>query len=142
MQSEIEGFIDAQNLICEKSNLSLQVFIATNKALPNDSEAIYDLVQISLSSPFVAESKISKSKVIEILKNSSTLALQKVSEESVISSLEDKDEVLIIFDILLVDFVFKNYGIHIEEFKALITSWNLLEDTQGKSIIKNIVEKI
>lgn len=54
MQNEIEAFIDAQNLICEKANLSLKVFMDTNTALPNDKQAIKDLLFISLSSPFEA----------------------------------------------------------------------------------------
>ena len=44
MQSEIESFIEAQNLVCEKAKISINVFMATNEAIPSDKQSILDLL--------------------------------------------------------------------------------------------------
>jgi hypothetical protein len=56
--------------------------------------------------------------------------------------LADKDEILVIFDYLLVDYVYLKYKLHSEEFKALFTHYDLMNDTVARKHIDNIVERI
>ena len=50
----------------------------------------------------------------------SKLALENVQQPSVLECIADKDEILFIFDALLVDYAFLNHQIHSEEFKSIL----------------------
>lgn len=55
-----------------------------------------------------------------MFKECSGLALKRVQEQTVLDCIADKDEILFIFDALLVDYALLNHNIHSEEFKASI----------------------
>ena len=142
MQIEIDSFIEAQNTVCQISKLNINVFMNTNTTLPSDKKAIHDLLNISLTSPFKSQRAFSRERAIEIFKACSNYALDKVQEQSVIDQLTDKDEVLIIFDTLLVDYAMIHFGINCEEFKATVSKYDLLNDRELKPQVTAIVDKI
>ncbi len=128
MQTEIEAFIQAQNTICDKAKINTNIFMRTSEEIPNDKQSILDLINASLTSPFKSQRAFTKAKAIEIFKNASNLAINKISEPALIKLVSDKDEALIIFDILLTDYAFLHEGISSEEFKATITKNDLTRE--------------
>ena len=54
----------------------------------------------------------------------------------------DKDEILFIFDALIVDYALMNYSIHGEEFKATLSKYDVLNDANVKPYLNSVIEKL
>lgn len=48
----------------------------------------------------------------------------------------------LIFDALLVDYAYNNYGINSEEFRSLITKYDLVSELEVQNEIENIVDTL
>jgi hypothetical protein len=58
------------------------------------------------------------------------------------SQITEKDEVLIFYDAIMVDTVMADHSLHSEEFRALVTKFNLFNEPSLKDHIDTIVDKI
>ena len=50
--------------------------------------------------------------------------------------------VILAFDSLLVDFAYLDYSIHSEEFRSLVTKFNVTRDSSTKGTIDSIVDTL
>lgn len=54
----------------------------------------------------------------------------------------DKDEILFIFDGLIVDYALMKYNIHGDEFKSTLSKHDVLNDESVKSYLNTVVNKL
>ena len=90
---------------------------------------------MSLSSPFKSQRAFPREKAVEIFTHASRLALAKVQDKEILEQIAEKDEILFIFDALLVDYAYLHYQVHSEEFKATVSKYGLSQDPKLQSHI-------
>ena len=56
--------------------------------------------------------------------------------------MKDRDMVILIFDCLLVDYAYLNQNMHSEEFRSMVTKYNLLNQANVKPMVNTIVDKL
>ena len=59
-----------------------------------------------------------------------------------LSQISQKDEILLVFDALLVDYAYIHYTLHSEEFRATVTKFNLTKDPSLQDHLNAIVDKL
>ena len=65
-----------------------------------------------------------------------------VQNKSILEMIEEKDEVLFIFDSLFMDYAYIDYDVHCEEFRATISKHDLINDPLLISQINTLVQKL
>jgi hypothetical protein len=68
----------------------------------------------------------------------------KVSDPQVLNleAMKEKDMVILAFDSLLVDYAYIEHSLPSEEFRSLVTKFNLTQEPEVKSLIESIVDKL
>lgn len=56
--------------------------------------------------------------------------------------MKEKDMVILVFDCLLVDFAYLRHSVQSEEFRSLVTKYDVTEDSRVKRTIDKIVDKL
>lgn len=71
-------------------------------------------------------------------------ALAKVSDKHILSidPMGERDMVILVFDSLLMDYAYISYSVKSEEFRALITKFDLLKDSNVAPLVNQIVDKL
>ena len=77
-----------------------------------------------------------------MFKNVTNLALLKLREKEVLQQVLTHDDLVIYFDALCADFAKLHYDISCEEFKATISKYDILNDSDVQSLTSTIVETI
>lgn len=93
-------------------------------------------------SPFITTSTTTKEKAIEIFQKITPLAIEKLHEQIVRDQVQSHDDILIFFDNILSDFAFLRYQLHSEEFKSIVSKYNLLDDPALSKTVEQIIETI
>ena len=91
----------------------------------NDREGLKDIFTLTLTSPFTSQRVMTESNAHEIFLSASNKALDTVQKQEVLDQITEKDEILLIFDALLVDYAFINDNLHSEELKATVSKFDL-----------------
>ena len=79
-------------------------------------------------SPFIPVRPHSKEDTKKILIECTSLALKEVSTEEVNSLITEKDDILVIYELLLYDYVYLNHSINCEDFKAIVSKHGIVKD--------------
>ena len=66
----------------------------------------------------------------------------KVQTPEVLAQISQRDEILLIFDALLVDFAYIHHSVHSEEFRATVTKFDITSEPSLQSHINAIVTKL
>lgn len=77
-----------------------------------------------------------------MFKDCCSQALTRVQEQVILECIGDKDEILFIFDGLIVDYALLKYNIHGDEFKSLLSKHDVLNDGNVKSYLDTVVNKL
>lgn len=106
----------------------------------------------SLSSPYIYDGKKSKQEILDIYLEAvefgiSQLGKKEGSKGSLLQELEnqefsDSENLVIIFDFLLQDYVHNNYQMSGTEFKSAMSAYNLQEDPKFIQIVERIGDSL
>ena len=108
----------------------------------NEKDSILEAIHNSLLSPFVTLRGFSKVEAIDLFKDCVQSALTKVSSREILDEIAQKDEILIIFDALMVDYALLNHNISGDEFKATVSKYDLGWTVSQQPFIQSIVDKL
>lgn len=105
--------------------------------LPSGESYIRKAIRFSMSSPYNYTGSKSQQEIVDIYKQASDFGLNlligSASFNKVLldhGELDDEQDKLIILDYLVIDFVKYTFGMGSNTFKAAISSFDLLEDSQ------------
>ena len=73
---------------------------------------------MSYYSPFKSANNLGLERFLEIFREAKELARTKISEEEVLKTFEDEDDIIIFFDSLMSDYIMLKHGISTREWKA------------------------
>jgi len=110
------------------AKIDYNIYYATQQEYTVDKQGIYDTVILSMASPFKSQRAFTYEKAKDMFMQCSQLAIKQVQEQRVLDLIGEKDEILFIFDAMLMDYALINYHIHSEEFKATIARHGLPTD--------------
>ena len=108
----------------------------------NDREGLKDIFTLTLTSPFVSQRAFPEDKARSIFLEASDQALITVQKQEVLDQISEKDEILLIFDALLVDYAFIAENVHSEELKATVSKFDLATQPSLQIHIDAIVDKL
>lgn len=114
----------------------------SHEKFTNEKDSILEAVQNSLLSPFISQRAFTLDEARSMFKESATLALERVQSKDILDEIAQKDEILIIFDTLLVDYAYLNHGIVGDEFKATLSKYDLAWDKQTSTFIQSVVNQL
>lgn len=115
--------------------------------LPSGESYIRKAIRFSMSSPYNYKGSKSPQEIVDIFKQASDFGLNllvgsasfnKVLVEH--GELDDEQDKLIILDYLVIDFVKATHGMASNTFKAAISSFDLLEDSEMQKQLEKIVQ--
>jgi hypothetical protein len=70
------------------------------------------------------------------------LALAKLSDPAIVDQVLSHDDLLIFFDNMVADYTYLKFNINIEEFKAIVSKYNLLQSQEIAPLYEHIVTEV
>lgn len=109
----------------------------------NDQEGLKDFLILTFTSPFVASRPLCEADAKNILLECTKLALKEVQNEELLDLIKEKDDILVIYELLVLDFVNINHSMNCEDFKAIVSKYDLLtKDKESIEHIQNIANDL
>ncbi len=136
--NEISNYNQAQTQVLDLARINPNVYMASHNEYTNDKEGLKDFLILTFTSPFIASRPLSKDEAKKILIECTTQALKEVQMEELSSLIHEKDDILVIYELLVLDYVNINHSINCEDFKAIVSKHDLL--TEDKESIEHIQE--
>ena len=142
IQPELTFFMKAQDEINQQARIDYNIYYASQTEYSTGLKGVHSAVVLSLSSPFKPQRGFTKQEVVDMFNQTLTESIAAVQEPSVLECINDKDEILFIFDAMLVDVALMKHHIHGEEFKSLIQKYSIIEDPVCKANLESVVAKL
>ena len=142
LKMEFDAYNDAVSLVCEVAKISQAVFNITYAAESSDESAVRNEVENSFLSPFNSTSGLSRDEVIAIFKQTVPKAVLRINDKVVLEQVQSCDDLLIFFDHIVADIVFLNNNINIEEFKSLVSKYDILKESSVQGEVNQAVANI
>jgi len=79
---------------------------------------------------------------LELFKNAALWAVEKLSSEEIQNHVLTHDDLVIYFDILMSDYVLVNNQINCEDFKSLMTRYDVLKNSSVADVVEKIIDTI
>ena len=93
-------------------------------------------------SPYKATLHTSRQEAIEILQSVIPLAIEKLDNQAIVDQVSSHDDLLIFFDSLVADYTYLKFNINIEEFKAIVSKYDLLKSEEIAPLYQQIVDAV
>jgi hypothetical protein len=124
--------------VLDLARINPNVYMSSHNEYTNDKEGLKDFLILTFTSPFSASRALSCDEAKKILIECTSQALKEVQSEELSSLISEKDDILVIYELLVLDFVYINHTINSEEFKAIVSKHDLL--TSDEESIEHIRE--
>ena len=128
--------------VFQLSKVNRNTYNESTEKYTNEKDSILDAVHNSLLSPFISQRAFTKEEAQTLFQECATLALERVQSKEILEEIAQKDEILIIFDALLVDYALLNHNVSGEELKATVSKHDLGWSAGMKTFIQSIVDKL
>ena len=128
--------------VFQLSKVNRNTYNESTEKYTNEKDSILDAVHNSLLSPFLSQRAFTKEEAQTLFQECATLALERVQSKEILEEIAQKDEILIIFDALLVDYALLNHNVSGEELKATVSKYDLGWSAGMKTFIQSIVDKL